>query len=134
MTCSTIPTVYAESQMSCNVIQQTLQSLFPGESTLTITRSLNTSRTPGGASALTAAGLASGDGVVWAQLWYNGTEQFYCRANGCQQTVKSTGGSFNESTWDCPQLSCTCRPGTEFCGAPYLVSPRIIGPRFAVAR
>jgi hypothetical protein len=107
--------------MSCNVVQATLQSLFPAASTLTITRALNTSLTPGGSGAMTSAGLASGDGMVWAQLWYNGTEQFYCKGSGCGQTVSEGSGEVNVSTWICPTLNCVCRPGTEFCGVSYLV-------------
>lgn len=111
LTCNTLPTVYSESQMTCNVIQGTLQGVFPGTSILTISRSLNASLTPGGTSALRSAGLTYGDGVGWAQLWYDGVEQFYCSANSCAQTTSSNG-----STWVCGGLSCTCRPNTTFCG------------------
>ena len=105
--------------MSCSVIQPTLQALFPYASTLTITRSLNSTQTPGGEATLKQAGLAYGNGLVFAQLWYDGTEQFYCRGTGCSQTVGPTGsGSVNGSTWTCPALNCTCRPGTDLCGGP----------------
>lgn len=109
--------------MSCNVIAQLLQQLFPLPSTLTITRSLNSTLAPGGAATLTDAGLINGDGKVYAQLWYDGVEQFYCLADGCGQTVKEDGsGGVNASTWVCPQLSCTCRTNTDFCGRNRIVS------------
>ncbi|ORY24311.1 hypothetical protein BCR39DRAFT_547449 [Naematelia encephala] len=116
LTCSTIPTVYSSSQLSCTVIQPLLQQLFPLETTLTITRSLNSSRTPGGDSVLNQAGLVGGDGEAWAQLWYDGTEQFYCQASGCDQSVASGTSGVNGSTWVCPTLQCHCRAGTDFCG------------------
>jgi hypothetical protein len=126
MTCSTIPTTYSSSQLSCYVIQATLQALFPLDSTLTITRSLNTTLSPGGVSTLNSAGLVSGDGQLWAQLWYSGEEQFYCQAGGCTQTVASvSGSSTNSSTWVCPTLDCVCRPGTTFCGGETTVCPGI---------
>lgn len=109
--------------MSCSVIQPTLQALFPLSSTLTITRSLNASLTPGGEDALKQASLAYGNGLVYAQLWYDGVEQFFCKANGCTQTVSSaSGSSVNGSNWNCPSLVCTCRNGTDFCGGQGVVS------------
>ncbi|WVQ83082.1 hypothetical protein IAT38_005220 [Cryptococcus sp. DSM 104549] len=129
LTCSSIPTVYSASQLSCSVIQPTLQALFPGASTATITRSLNSSRTPGGADVLKEAGLKEGDGEVYMQLWYEGVEQFYCSAGGCAQTVAedTSGGSVNASTWKCPSMKCTCRPGTLFCGGGTSVSQNLTG-------
>jgi hypothetical protein len=102
--------------MACDVQAVLLQGLFPLKSTLTITRSLNTSLTPGGAGALTSSGLTNEDGKVWAQLWYDGVEQFYCQAEECAQAVKAGAGAVNGSIWTCPTLECTCRPGTTFCG------------------
>lgn len=122
MTCSQVPTTYSSSQMTCNVVAQLVQSLFPGDTTLTITRTLNDSLVPGGSAALTQAGLTGGDGQVYAQLWYDGVEQFYCQANECDQNVKQDGGSVNGSTWTCQTLNCTCRPGADFCGRNTVVS------------
>lgn len=116
MTCSNVPTVYAASHMTCSVNQATLQALFPGESQLTISRFLNSSRTPGGDNALQQAGIAGGENEAWAQLWYNGVEQFYCHATNCNQTI-TTGSTVNSSLWECSGLQCTCRPNTDFCGA-----------------
>jgi hypothetical protein len=114
LTCSASPFVYTSSQLSCSVIQPTVQALFPGDTTLTITRTLNSSLTPGGVDALTQAGLTSGDGVAYAQLWLDGVEQFYCQAQQCVQTASGQGG--NGSTWVCGELDCLCRPGAAFCG------------------
>ena len=69
--------------------------------------------------ALQQSSLAYGDGILFAQLWYDGTEQFYCLAGGCTQVVAaSSTSSTNGSTWNCPTLNCTCREGTDFCGGP----------------
>lgn len=128
MVCNTAPTVYAESHMSCSVVQATLQALFPLQSILTITRSLNASLSPGGTGAQTAAGLTYGDKIGWAQLWYAGVEQFYCFASGCQQTIASGTGGVNSSTVTCSNLNCTCRPGTDFCGGSSSVSEAFLFP------
>ena len=115
LTCSATPFVYSSSQLSCSVVQATVQALFPGDTTLTITRTLNSSLTPGGENALTQAGLTGGNGVGYAQLWLDGVEQFYCQAQECVQT-ETTGQGGNGSTWVCDQLQCLCRPGAAFCG------------------
>lgn len=51
--------------------------------------------------------------TVYAQLFYDGVEQFYCRADTCTQEVNDSDGSAN---WRCNNLQCTCRSGTTFCG------------------
>lgn len=52
--------------------------------------------------------------TVYAQLFYDGIEQFFCQADTCSQTL----GSGNDTTtnWGCSNLKCHCRPGTQFCG------------------
>lgn len=50
-------------------------------------------------------------GTVYAQLFYAGVEQFYCRADSCIQDVSGNG-----TNWNCQDLECTCRSGTTFCG------------------
>ncbi|OSD02070.1 hypothetical protein PYCCODRAFT_1368085 [Trametes coccinea BRFM310] len=109
LVCSTTPRVYAASEMSCDVQNPTLQGIFPGQSTLTILRNLNSSFTP--LPNVTAFGSSSS---VYAQLFYNGVEQFYCTADSCIQDLGSGDGS---SDWSCQNLKCTCRKGTSFCGA-----------------
>lgn len=102
--------------MSCSVIQQTLQALFPLDSTLTISRVHDSGLSPGGNTTTTEAGLVTGGAEIWAQLWYDGVEQFYCQADQCiqEQQVLQAG---NSSLWTCGNLKCTCIPGTDFCGA-----------------
>jgi hypothetical protein len=83
--------------------------VFPLSSTLNILRTLNTSLTPQPNS--TSFGPSSS---LYAQLWYDGVEQFYCAASPCSQTVqKSNAGA----TWLCSGLQCTCRRGAAFCGS-----------------
>ncbi|KAH9992457.1 hypothetical protein BJV77DRAFT_1060460 [Russula vinacea] len=107
LTCNTVPRVYAAGEMSCAVVNPTLQGVFPLSSDLTILRTLNTSLTPEPNS--TSFGPS---GTVYAQLWYDGVEQFYCTAGGCSQSVLKS----SSATWSCSGLQCTCRRGTAFCG------------------
>ncbi|KAF5344221.1 hypothetical protein D9756_011252 [Leucocoprinus leucothites] len=51
--------------------------------------------------------------TVYAQLFYDGVEQFYCHAETCSQEVNDADGS---ASWHCNNLHCTCRPNTTFCG------------------
>ncbi|KAH9023839.1 ABC-2 type transporter-domain-containing protein [Lactarius pseudohatsudake] len=107
LTCNTAPRVFAAGEMSCAVINPTIQTLFPLSSTLTILRTLNTSLTPQpNATSFGASGSA------YVQLWYDGVEQFYCAADRCTQSISDSKGA----TWTCSDLQCTCRPGAAFCG------------------
>ncbi|KAL1412857.1 hypothetical protein Q8F55_000606 [Vanrija albida] len=112
MVCSNSPTVYTVSQMTCSIEQVLIKSFFPLPITLSMMRSLNSSRTPGGPNTVKAAGLAPADGEIWAQVWYQGGEQFYCHASGCNQTASEDRSS---SEWVCPELQCSCKAGTAFC-------------------
>ncbi|KAI0333180.1 hypothetical protein GY45DRAFT_1320127 [Cubamyces sp. BRFM 1775] len=109
LVCSTTPRVYAGGEMSCAVQNPTLQAIFPGQSTLTILRTLNASFTP-----LPNTTAFGSSGSVYAQLFYEGVEQFYCTADSCKQDLGSGSGS---ADWECQNLKCTCRKGTSFCGA-----------------
>lgn len=52
---------------------------------------------------------------MFAQLFYDGVEQFYCNANSCTQDLpSSTPGASN---WQCSNLQCTCVPNATFCGS-----------------
>lgn len=53
------------------------------------------------------------DGSIYAQLFYDGQEEFYCSADSCKQDLGSGDGS---SDWQCQNLKCTCIPGAQFCG------------------
>ncbi len=80
LVCNTQSTTYSSSQMSCNVITPLLQSLFPGNSQLTIQRTLDGSLSP--KENVTSFG---GNGTVFAQLWFNGVEQVNF---GCVQRMR----------------------------------------------
>ncbi|EJF62714.1 ABC transporter [Dichomitus squalens LYAD-421 SS1] len=112
--CNDVPRVYAAGEMSCDVQNPTLQSLFPGSSTLTVLRNLNSSFTP--LPNTTAFGPS---GSVYAQLFYEGVEQFFCAADTCAQDLGTGDGSAN---WNCQNLKCTCIPNTAFCGAVQLTN------------
>ncbi|KAJ7671003.1 ABC transporter [Mycena rosella] len=106
LACNAAARVYAASQMSCQVLNPTLQALFPLNSNLNIIRTLQPNLSP--LPNTTSFGTA---GSVFAQLFYAGVEQFYCQADSCTQDL--TGGNTN---WDCQNLQCTCISSTTFCG------------------
>ncbi|KAK0455220.1 uncharacterized protein EV420DRAFT_1644864 [Desarmillaria tabescens] len=110
LVCNNSPRVWAAGQLSCNVNNPTLRALYPLTSILNIERTLNSSLSP--IPNTTSFGSA---GSVYAQLFYDGVEQFYCSADSCTQDLSS--GSNGSSSWGCQNLSCTCRTGTSFCGA-----------------
>ncbi|KAJ3994693.1 hypothetical protein F5050DRAFT_432283 [Lentinula boryana] len=101
--CNTSPKVWASSQMSCSVDNPTLQALYPLSSTLNIIRTLDPSLSP--LPNVTSFGSA---GSLYAQLFYEGEEQFYCKADSCIQD--------SSNNWSCQDLVCICRPNTTFCG------------------
>lgn len=53
-------------------------------------------------------------GSIFAQLFYDGVEQFYCSANSCVQTI--TNATIGNSSYACQNLQCSCIAGTSFCG------------------
>lgn len=118
--CNTSPQVFASGQMSCDVNvsvfnrlhrsiltydsqNPTLQALYPLSSTLNIIRTINPSLSP--LPNVTSFGSA---GSLYAQLFYDGEEQFYCKADSCTQDTNN---------WSCQNLQCVCQPNTTFCGA-----------------
>ena len=87
----------------------TLQAIFPLSSTLNIMRTLQPAFSP--IPNTTSFGAAN---TTFAQLFYDGVEQFFCEADTCTQDLGTANdGSAN---WQCSNLRCTCRPGTSFCG------------------
>ncbi|KDQ59718.1 hypothetical protein JAAARDRAFT_33288 [Jaapia argillacea MUCL 33604] len=106
MVCNTSPQVWAAGQMSCQVINPTLQAIYSGASSLNILRTFKSGLTP--IPNVTAFGS---DNTILAQLFYDGVEQFYCKADTCTQDTSSGGAD-----WNCQNLACTCIPNTTFCG------------------
>ncbi|KAI0927964.1 hypothetical protein AcW2_004129 [Taiwanofungus camphoratus] len=111
LTCNVTPRVYAASQMSCEVVNPTLQDIYPLSSTLNILRTLHPTLTP--VPNVTSFGSS---GSLYAQLFYNGVEQFYCAADSCIQDLGNSTDTAGASDWTCQDLRCTCTPGTTFCG------------------
>lgn len=119
--CSASPTVYGTGQMTCSLSDPTINMLFPGPAYVTITRSLNSTKHPGGKRVLTKGGLNGGEGVAYAQIWINNVEQFSCMAQNCTQTVaksKIDGAAGNSTTWDCADLECRCNGESDLCRSP----------------
>ncbi|GBE82781.1 Probable ATP-dependent [Sparassis crispa] len=97
--------------MSCQVVNPTLQSIYPLSSTLNILRTLNPTLTP--LPNVTGFGSA---GSIYAQLFYDGVEQFYCNADSCSQDLGNSTSTDGSSDWTCQNLQCTCIANTSFCG------------------
>ncbi|EKM56050.1 uncharacterized protein PHACADRAFT_122183 [Phanerochaete carnosa HHB-10118-sp] len=108
LTCNSQATVYTAGEMSCQVNNPTLQALYPLSSTLNVLRTLNNSLTP-----LPNTTGFGPNGSLYAQLFYDGEEQFYCTANSCTQQEGSDSGS---SDWTCQNLQCQCIANSTFCG------------------
>lgn len=84
----------------------TLSSLFPGQTTLNILRTLEPTYT----LAPNISSFGPG-GYLHAVLWYDGEEQFVCQAKNCKQAITNT-----TTDWSCDSLECQCRPGAAWCG------------------
>jgi hypothetical protein len=74
-TCNAEPTTYTSSQLSCNVNSPTLKSLFPLESVLTITRTVDEQKVAWNGFVGGLGMDLGGSGSAFAQLWYEGEEQ-----------------------------------------------------------
>lgn len=75
-------------------------------STLNIIRTIQPSLSP--LPNVTSFGSA---GSLYAQLFYDGVEQFYCKADSCLQDLSDGGAD-----WSCQNLACTCISNASFCG------------------
>ncbi|KAK9899179.1 hypothetical protein P389DRAFT_158475 [Cystobasidium minutum MCA 4210] len=113
MLCSNSPYTYTSSFVECNVINPTLQGVFPGTTYLKFQKNVRPTL-----SVSDAFGSAN---TTFAQLWYSPQEtsfpqeQFYCSADSCSQRNDT---SSSEVEWSCSNLKCTCIPGAAFCSDP----------------
>jgi hypothetical protein len=82
----------------------TVQSVYLSSTTFNILRRFDPSLTP--FPNITGFGVS---GSMYAQLWYDGVEQFYCQAVSCKQTIDSRT---HNAVWDCQDLKFYCIPGT----------------------
>ncbi|KAG0706465.1 hypothetical protein DFH29DRAFT_151920 [Suillus ampliporus] len=118
MVCNAAPTVWAAGELSCQVNNPTLEAIYPLRSTLNILRTLNSSLSP---LHNTSGTLLSpyNSSSIYAQLFYDGVEQFFCTASSCIQTSSdstTSSGNTTLNTWTCQDLSCTCIQNATFCG------------------
>lgn len=74
---------------------------------MNILRTRNATLTP--LPNITATGVSN---TAYAQLFYDGVEQFACHADSCTQDSQDGTGS----SWECQNLQCHCLPQTNFCG------------------
>lgn len=96
-TCSQSPRTYIASYGDCQVVDPTLQAIYPGTTRITYSKNISSSET-------------------LAQLWYNDAEQFYCKASNCSQTLPQGGSNSSEVDWHCDTISCKCISNTTICG------------------
>ncbi|KAL0068131.1 hypothetical protein AAF712_004791 [Marasmius tenuissimus] len=85
----------------------TLKAIYPGASSLNIIRTVDGSLSP--IPDVTSFGSQN---TMYAQLFYNGEEQFYCHADSCNQQVEAD----SRASYTCKNLQCTCKPNATFCG------------------
>ncbi|GAA5976278.1 hypothetical protein JCM5350_001403 [Sporobolomyces pararoseus] len=116
--CSTGAWTWTQGFGNCAVVNPTLQSVFPGKTTLTFQKTVapsdSLSQNPGANHSITAAlfySAPSGNTTL--------TEQFYCAASSCVQSNLTTtiGSSSSEPavSYLCQNLQCRCNVGTAFC-------------------
>ncbi|KAL0572574.1 hypothetical protein V5O48_009394 [Marasmius crinis-equi] len=109
MVCNNSPRVWASSQMSCAVNNPTLKAIYPGASSLNIMRTVDPSLSP--LPNVTSFGSSNS---MYAQLFYEGEEQFYCEADSCAQNIDDNGAG--SASYNCKNLKCNCKPNATFCG------------------
>ncbi|KAK7037550.1 hypothetical protein VNI00_011042 [Paramarasmius palmivorus] len=95
--------------MSCRVDNPTLKAIYPGSTTANIIRTIDPSLSP-----LPNTTSFGESGTVYAQVFYDGEEEFYCTADSCAQNLNNNGEG--SSVWNCQNLKCTCVPNGTFCG------------------
>lgn len=116
--CNTAAWTWTQGFGNCAVVNPTLQSVFPGTTTLafqkTVSPSDSLSQNAGANHSITAAlfySAPSGNTTI--------AEQFYCAASSCSQTNVTTtiGSSSSEAavSYLCQDLQCRCNVGTAFC-------------------
>ncbi|GAA6023398.1 hypothetical protein JCM11491_006458 [Sporobolomyces phaffii] len=117
--CSTGSWTWTQGFGSCAVVNPTLQSVFPGTTTLifqkTVSPSDSLSQSPGANHSITAAlfySAPSGNTTI--------EEQFYCVASSCVQsnlttTIGTTSSAEAAVSYLCQNLQCRCNTGTAFC-------------------
>ncbi|KAG1736895.1 uncharacterized protein EDB91DRAFT_1141561 [Suillus paluster] len=118
MVCNTAPTVWAAGELSCQVNNPTLEAIYPLRSTLNILRTLNGSLSPLHNTSGTLLSPST-NSSIYAQLFYDGVEQFFCTASPCTQTLSdstTSSGNTTLNTWTCQNLSCDCIQNATFCG------------------
>jgi hypothetical protein len=113
--CETDP---SSSRVDFGLQNPTLQSVFPGTTTLTFQKTVSPSdslsQSPGANHSITAAlfySAPSGNTTL--------AEQFYCAASSCAQSnITTTIGSSSAEpavSYLCQNLQCRCNSGTAFC-------------------
>lgn len=103
LVCSSTKEVWASGMMSCAVDVPTIKAVFPRLTSLNLQRTLSPPSSPLPSSAT--------ESTLYAQLFYDGTEQFFCEATSCTQLNRT-----DSLDWSCPDLRCTCIPDADFCG------------------
>ncbi|KAF9081053.1 hypothetical protein BGX29_000341, partial [Mortierella sp. GBA35] len=96
MVCNKKPEVFYNSYMTCGVYTPELDSLFPGNYSLTVDMDVINK-------------------TLQAQLWLDSAEQFYCNIDTCTVATTELNGEV-QTKWDCPNLKCNCVKPSKLCG------------------
>ena len=92
--CNKLNTVWQSSNMVCEVYDDLLSSVYPGNVSSTFNRNIR-------------------QGTVLAALHYKNQEQFVCKASSCSQSLVD-----GQYVFSCSSVSCQCIENAIFCGGP----------------
>lgn len=122
LTCHQQPKAYTTMHMECDLEQETLSGLFPGDFVLTMTKIVNFEKEE--YTGIPAVNGSAQLDSTYAEVWLDGDLQFYCQATECSSTngtaiinrddQKPTSKVSDQ--WHCENMACSCIPGSKVCG------------------
>ncbi|CAO1615173.1 unnamed protein product [Sympodiomycopsis kandeliae] len=123
LTCHQQPKAYTTTRMECDLEQETLSGLFPGDILLTMTKVVDIDK-----QEFTGMPPVNGSAQLdstYAEVWLDGALQFYCQATQCSSKNGSAidNGKGRKPTskvsdqWRCENMACSCIPGSTMCGS-----------------
>ncbi|KAF9175294.1 hypothetical protein BGX20_006981 [Mortierella sp. AD010] len=96
MVCNKKTEVFYDSFMTCAVRAPELTGFFPGKYTVNLD-------------------MDAINKTIYAQLWLDQVEQFYCSVPNCDIATTEQNGNI-QTTWTCPVIDCQCLNPTLMCG------------------
>ncbi|EPQ28077.1 uncharacterized protein PFL1_04404 [Pseudozyma flocculosa PF-1] len=116
--CYNQPDAVRTTFIDCDVVQPTIQAVFPKPMTMAMTK---VGATPDDFAATGVAPWPQMPNTTLASVFYDGVEQFYCQASNCAsrnstQSAALGKSRFGTTSTQCDNLQCYCIPGTVMCG------------------